>query len=738
MVDISNTSHIRYRPHIDGLRGIAILAVVLYHAKLFGITGGFVGVDVFFVISGFLITSIIVRDIRAGTFSLLGFWERRFRRIIPALIVVMLCSAIAAFFFILYPTDYRHFGNTLIAQSVFASNILFMLTDNYFDQPSKSSPLLHTWSLSVEEQFYVLFPFFVLFSMWLAQCAWVRHGMSRMGKWMALSVRVALQPIQRRPIACEVSQHPKGRESMNGERVLLIIVLFIAIVSFMSNVWFVDIASSARFVIPFFLHGAFSQTTYATVGFYFLPMRAWELALGIVIALCGIKIRMQYLAEAMSICGLMAILISVFLFDESTAFPGIVALIPTCGASAIILANEYHKTISGAMLSFSGLVWIGLISYSLYLWHWPLFVFAQIISPFPLSSWNMTGLVVLAFVCAWLSYTLIETPFRLKYIRMTRTQTISYGIISLLCIALVGVLIQKDEKGVMNRMPASARTFLEEVPDRTQSDSPCFQFPGDAARYGGLCRIGDTHTKLHPQFIVWGDSHAETLSPLFDTLGKKFGIQGVVFNQGACAPILGAHQSPPNPDCEQEKKFAMEYIRDNNIKYILLVARWSYYVRGGPDETSKGFITDSTHASRSEADASSVLERHMKSMIHEFVEGGRNVVIVKQVPEQFYFGTREAFYSAVHTHNVPSRAVSAEVHTAYQLSTNTILDRFVMEKGVSVIDPSKILCTDGITCELRAEGNFLYRDENHLSITGVFRIMPLFNPFFEYLSSHRM
>ena len=149
MTNSNDTNKIPYRPYIDGLRGIAVIAVVLYHAKLLSVTGGFIGVDVFFVISGFLITSIIVRDLKAGTFSLLGFWERRVRRILPALFVVMLCSIIAASVLVLYPPDYHHFGSTVIAQSVFTSNILFMLGDNYFDQSSRYSPLLHTWSLSV-------------------------------------------------------------------------------------------------------------------------------------------------------------------------------------------------------------------------------------------------------------------------------------------------------------------------------------------------------------------------------------------------------------------------------------------------------------------------------------------------------------------------------------------------------------------------------------------------------------
>ncbi len=153
---------IAYRPHIDGLRGLSIIIMILYHAKFFGDTGGFVGVDIFLVISGFLITSIIVRDLKAGTFSLLNFWERRIRRIIPPLFVVMVFTIIFGFMFLLYPQDYHHLGTSVVAQSAFVSNILFTLTNNYFDQTSKFSPLLHTWTLSLEEQFYLIYPFLIL------------------------------------------------------------------------------------------------------------------------------------------------------------------------------------------------------------------------------------------------------------------------------------------------------------------------------------------------------------------------------------------------------------------------------------------------------------------------------------------------------------------------------------------------------------------------------------------------
>ena len=372
-------TRIRYRPYIDGLRGIAIIAVVLNHAKL-GLSGGFIGVDVFFVISGFLISSIIIRDLRAGTFSMRGFWERRIRRIFPALFTVMLCSILAAYFLVLYPPDYHHFGATVTAQSAFLSNVLFTLTDNYFDQTSRYSPLLHTWSLSVEEQFYVLFPLLVV------ACVWCTRSLARTRASDTL---------------------PRG-----NSRILIVSVFALVALSFALNIWFINIKAATAFAVPFLPQKIFFQSSYATAGFYLLFSRAWELGVGILAALLSLSIESPILAEAVSGLGIGAICISALFFNDATPYPGVAALLPVLGALGVIVGNEPRLTKTGALLTFPALIWIGLISYSLYLWHWPIFVFANLASPAPLSQLAMLGLIIISVALAWISYTYIETPFR--------------------------------------------------------------------------------------------------------------------------------------------------------------------------------------------------------------------------------------------------------------------------------------------------------------------------------------
>ncbi len=698
---------IPYRPYIDGLRGVAVIAVVLYHAKLLAVTGGFIGVDVFFVISGFLITSVIVRDIRGGTFTLLGFWERRVRRIIPALFVVIFCSIIAAAVLMLYPPDYLLFGNAVIAQSVFTSNMLFMLTDNYFNQSSSFSPLLHTWSLSVEEQFYIFFPFIFVLCVWLAR-------RSRIIPW--------LRSVRARIISSDLWE---------GRRILLATVIVFAVASFLLNIWFVDAAPGAVLKIPFFPNTIYWRTQYATAGFYLLTTRAWELALGIVIALYTIRIQSTILAEVTGFAGIIAIVASAFLFNDGTAFPGIAALLPTLGAVAVIVANEHRSTMSGKFFSYPTLIWFGLISYSLYLWHWPLFVFANLASPTPLSKIAMAGLIAGAVVIAWLSYRFVETPFRKKTLIRKRSMVFLFGFAALALLAVSGFLIDKSSSAT-NRIPPAAKNMLLASHGNVPWGAECFQKPGDTSVYGGLCRIGYTNATTKPTFMVWGDSHADALVPLFELLGLTYHTQGVVFDDADCVPIEGVHQTPPAAGCDAENAFALQYIKDNNIKNIILVARWSYYVEGGQRGLHTAFITDSNSPSTSSAEAEIVFERNFTTKVQELSREARAIYIVEQVPEQFKFDTRDAFYRAVHSgRDIQSLAISTKDNEAYQALPHLVIASLATLPGVHIIDPATILCkTDGL-CELEGGGRLIYRDEDHLSTAGAMVLEPLFTPVFE-------
>lgn len=332
------------RRDIDGLRALAVIPVVLFHFGFSTFNGGFVGVDVFFVISGFLITTILFREISAQRFSFIDFWARRARRIIPALSVVMLVT-LALGWLLLTAKDFAELGRTVRYQSLFISNILFMREDGYFQPASDLKPLLHTWSLAVEEQYYIFFPLLLA-----VLIRYFRHW-----RWMLFAV---------------------------------------LLVSFGLNI--ANIEHKPEFT------------------FFSLPTRAWELLCGAMLAVIPAPKQAvrPWLYQAVGLAGLAAVLVAVFTFDKSTVFPGWAALLPVLGTTALIWSGAQGASLTGRLLSLRPLVWVGLLSYSLYLWHWPVFVYANAISIDGIQPVEAIGWIALALGLAWLSLRYIELPFR--------------------------------------------------------------------------------------------------------------------------------------------------------------------------------------------------------------------------------------------------------------------------------------------------------------------------------------
>lgn len=336
-----------YRPEIDGLRALAILPVVLFHARVAGFTGGFIGVDVFFVISGFLITSLVANDLEQGRFSLLRFWERRARRILPALLTVAVFTMVAGWF-VLLPADFARLGGSVLALTTFSSNVFFWQQSGYFGPTADELPLLHTWSLAVEEQFYLLFPI----------------TMVVITKFM-----------------------PKWRTQL---------VLLFGVSSLLLSVWAVEHMPAAAF--------------------YLLPTRAWELALGAWLALrASGRPAHEGIRQVVSVIGVACIAVPVFAYDSGTVFPALNALAPVVGAGLVIWSNGTTRTVVGRLLAAKPLVYVGLISYPLYLWHWPLLAFARYPNASPsLSPSVIIGVIVASFVLAHLSWRFVEAPFRIR------------------------------------------------------------------------------------------------------------------------------------------------------------------------------------------------------------------------------------------------------------------------------------------------------------------------------------
>ena len=438
---------LNYRREIDGLRAVAVLAVILHHAGFDMFSGGFVGVDVFFVISGYLISSIILFEIRQGDFSLANFYERRVRRIFPALFLVMLTCIPFALLWLL-PSDLKEFGQSQVAVSLFVSNVFFWLQAGYFDTAAELKPLLHTWSLAVEEQFYVFYP-------------------------------VCLVLI-----------------SKYFRRWTLIFIVFFGVSGLVLAQW-TSLANPAT-------------------AFYLLQTRSWELLLGaLAAALLARRDGNEFSRELMEFCsgfGLLLILYSVFAYDQATPFPGFFALVPTFGAVLIILCAK-KDTFVGRFLGHKILVGIGLVSYSAYLWHQPMFAFARHRSLVELGNTQLALISLASLFFAYFSWRYVEVPFRNRN-NFTSRKIFSLGITFSLLFVGFGLFLNETD-GLVSRFESGLAGDVGQLEFHQYIESNFLDcepkvIADKALTWDAFLRCKQSKQGV-PDVVLLGDSHAEHL-----------------------------------------------------------------------------------------------------------------------------------------------------------------------------------------------------------------------------------
>lgn len=423
----------KYRPEIDGLRALAVLPVIFFHAGFEIFNGGYIGVDVFFVISGYLITTILIEDLENKKFSLIHFYERRARRILPTLFFVMLVCIPLAWIWML-PSQMEDFSQSLIAVSIFASNILFWLEDGYFVPSSEEKPLLHTWSLAVEEQYYVLFPIFLLL-------VW-RFGRNRVF-WMIV--------------------------------VMAIVSLFLCENS--------KLGWNHKLVAKFYL----------------TPTRAWEILTGSLVSLIVHKNGLKK-NNFFGLIGLLAIIFSIFVYDKDTPFPSAYTLVPIIGTTLIIIYGE-KTTIVAKILSTKVFVGVGLISYSAYLWHQPLFAFAKIKILTQPSKLLMTFLIILSLALASLSWKYIEKPFR-RPMFLNKKKIFMGSLIGIIFFIIIGFLGHLNN-GFEGRYSKDEREFFNQINNRANSEY--------VVKIFNDLKMSDWLENKKKVFLI-GDSYAQDLT----------------------------------------------------------------------------------------------------------------------------------------------------------------------------------------------------------------------------------
>lgn len=603
-----------YRPDIDGLRAVAVSAVLLFHAGVPGFTGGYIGVDVFFVISGFLITSILWRECEVGKFSLVDFYERRIRRIMPALLATLVLTMIGGYFF-LGVDDYASQAKTVIATLVFASNIKFWRGSGYFEGASEMQPLLHTWSLAIEEQFYLFWPILLF----------VIHRYGR--RWLGAAV------------------------------------------------WTVTIASLMLSAVAVYLS--------PSATFYLLPTRAWELALGALVALNLFPGLRRWSGTAAWI-GLFLILVPIFAYDQYTLFPGLAAL-PSClGTALLIQAGKEQRGTAGRLLSARPFVLVGLISYSLYLVHFPVLVYLRHwhLGELPLGA-GLAGLG-LSVLLAILSYRFIEQPFRNRATVSARGVW-SFAIAGNFCVAALAVGIWALG-GFPDRFSAERRAFAQAQSDFDGPSRDCIAGSYTKLNTRPECQLSNAGATAA---IVWGDSHAAALSPaLREPLSQKsYNARLLVFN--SCPPLITMSNNrvlswADRKKCRDRNTQFIEEMRSRADPALILISGyWSTYAKLMGGKVSPEFEGDLIK----NLDA---LSRH-------------HVYIVMDTPRASYSLPWSLAYGRL------APTIDASTEDAISLAL-----RRAAEGRATILDPSTIICSRQ-PCAPLMNGRPILSDGNHLA-----------------------
>jgi peptidoglycan/LPS O-acetylase OafA/YrhL len=611
----------QYRREIDGLRAFAVVPVVLAHAGFSWMGGGFVGVDVFFVISGYLITGIILSELDAGNFTFAGFYERRARRILPALFCVLTCSIFFALLFMM-PDQLGAFSKSLLSVLAFVSNFYFKLLTGYFAPAAEEMPLLHTWSLGVEEQFYLFFPL-------LAIILW----RSRRKTW-----------------------------------VFPVVILIIALLSFN----YADHKSWGGSAKVFF-------TTQA---------RVWELFFGVLAAFYLNYRRkhepQRWLAEAGSLFGLACIVLACLYFNPEMPFPGRYALLPTVGAVCVILFAS-PSTFVGRLLSLKPLVGIGLVSYSAYLWHQPVFAFARLAAEFSESSWLtpwvLVLLAVLSFMLAYSSWRFVEQPFRNRK-RLTRQAVFAcsgVGVLVFVIIAGGGVLTH----GLLQRFNPDDLELLIPLEQRTQYVNQ---------RHRELAVKGSFSSDNKLRVLILGDSFSEDLVNMIAeaSLLPNADIR-VRYIPAKCQIYRGKEDvsrfviDTARPACEKDFYDGLPALQAS-ADVVILAAYWVQWSAERLPDTLHNF---------------------------SFPPSARIVVIGRK-----HFGKvrRKAYLGMSHEQRSSMRGTVSDAH----LETNALMKTNLQTAGVEFIDLHALVCGEASpTCPVfTPEGLLISYDSDHLTQAG--------------------
>jgi peptidoglycan/LPS O-acetylase OafA/YrhL len=602
-----------HRLDVDGLRGIAVASVILYHFNVGAFSGGFVGVDIFFVISGFVITASILADLRRDSFSILTFYFRRVRRIVPAFAALIIAVSIAAAL-ILLPSDLADYSRSVISANFFVSNIYFWKSSGYFSAEAHTKPLLHTWSLAVEEQFYFFAP--VLFLI-----------IYRLGKhrWPTLLLPLVLASLA-----------------------LSIFAIWVA----------------------------------PTAGFFLLPTRAWELLLGAAVAFAEPPAARRLVWETAAGCGLLLLAFSIFALKSTDPFPGWNALFPCAGTALIILSGVGQGAnglpCANRLLSVGPIVWIGLISYSLYLIHWPIAAFVHYLLLKEPTLAEAASMTALSIFLAWISWQFVEQPFR-RVTAKKRWVVLSAGVAVFAIGAVLGIL-GVLVRGLPQRFPDFVERRIPGVED--WGGEQCFnQNPANPTPWSA-----EACTRIHGnngRILVWGDSFAAQYMPGILRDGQRIDSDVLQYTFAGCPPVLG-YFSFARVGCSSFNKRVPDLVRSLHIDTVVMAARWT--------ETPLRSINQ------------------LGETVARLRDAGAQVYVFGQSPEFDTDVQHVDYISGYYKRSGPAY---------WTISFDPKLNEHIARQSAQAhfVDPLHYLCHAGL-CEYRNADEFYYADYGHFSAYG--------------------
>ncbi len=659
---LTQSAERKYRPDIDGLRAIAIISVIAYHAGFPGFSGGFVGVDIFFVISGFLITSLLFNEAMAagGRVHLGAFYARRVRRLMPAgLLVVAVTLLLGAFVLSPASDEQRNLARMAIAYSYFGSNFYFFrTTGGYFDAPSFSLPLLHTWSLAVEEQYYLIWPLITVLIFRLAG----------------------------------------GQRSERFMRTRSIWVLGALL-----------IASLALSIGTTRAHQNFA--------FFLLPTRVWEFAIGGIVGLAGTAFysRLRRWGEGLAIGGLALVVYSIVALDHNIPFPGWIAMLPVFGSALLIVgltANEDSQV--RRLLSCRPMVFIGLLSYSWYLWHWPLLSLYRMHNLGAQDIMANALIVVIALLLAWLTYILVEHPIRARRpgpFRGVRS-TLFVGLGMMLATLLMGNMLKwwRDYQAGLEQYQAVVMARTDVSPYRktcTLNAYKPIEWPA------GECIHGPD--KKHPKILLWGDSHADHVMPMLMEAFPDVAVYQLTMM--GCPPVIGYESQVPvtSTYCAEFNQRVLQRIQElkkEGLQGVVISARWPMYLWNRSISVSEKQL-DIAGDPQKMVTARTEMEAKFGAMLSVLEQAGVRVLVLTPNPEMVYLphlciGLGKGSVCDV------SRTV---IDTLLDNSTTALAEVVSRYPNARLGKMINFFC-DEQTCYAQRDGKILFIDENHLSATA--------------------